>query len=196
MGRLLEEVAARIEIVGDVHRIFAQPSTGSLGIGTHLLTVANKILAAHWADSTLFEHDLDPACSLRSELAVPVSMIVGELITNALKYAHPSGVDGWIRLECHAIHDGVQIRVSDDGVGLPVGFDPASAASLGFRLIQVLASQIGAQVRFEQPGIGLHVTLTVAAYELPEDLNGRTVLAETSAQHGRFASGATVSPAR
>jgi two-component sensor histidine kinase len=53
--------------------------------------------------------------------------------------------------------------VSDDGVGLPDGFDPANSKQLGFRLVRSLVEQIGATVEFESDELGLRVALQIPA---------------------------------
>ena len=98
-----------------------------------------------------------PAC------AVPLAVIVGELVTNSIKYAHPSGVAGQIRMSCHRGLDGsITIDIADDGVGFPQGFDPKSDGGLGLRVVHLLSAQLGASVTFESADLGLRVRLLVA----------------------------------
>ena len=50
---------------------------------------------------------------------------------------------------------GLQVSVSDDGVGLPACFDPgATGASLGMRIVTGLVRQLGASLRWEDQGGG------------------------------------------
>ena len=78
------------------------------------------------------------------ETALPVSLIVTELVANSLKYAFPDGRAGTVRITTSAADgDAVELVVRDDGVGLPKGFQIMSAASLGMGLIQGLSHQIG-----------------------------------------------------
>jgi two-component sensor histidine kinase len=72
---------------------------------------------------------------LDTSRAVNLALIVGEALTNAMKYAFPNGRAGTIKVECR--HDGGQasMTVTDDGVGLPEKVRPGS---LGMRLIETL----------------------------------------------------------
>jgi len=81
------------------------------------------------------------------DTAVPCGLIVNELLSNALKHAFPAGRAGHIhvRLEEH-LERWVTIHVSDDGVGLPSGFDLASAETLGLRLVRALVEQIDGRI--------------------------------------------------
>ena len=97
-----------------------------------------------------------------AHLAFPISLAIGELVTNSLKHAHPTGVAGEIEVSCRQGRDGdLTIEVSDDGVGLPEGFDPMASDGFGFRLVRALADQLHAQLSFDEPGIGLTVQLRI-----------------------------------
>jgi two-component sensor histidine kinase len=60
--------------------------------------------------------------------------------------------------------DGLILGVADDGVGLPEGFDPAAArsASLGMRIINSLARQLGGALTVAPDVQGAHFSLRVA----------------------------------
>jgi PAS domain S-box-containing protein len=84
------------------------------------------------------------------DTAVSCGLIVNELISNTLKYAFPSGRAGeiTIRLRREA-HGEIDLTVSDDGVGLPPGFDAKRDGHLGLRLVESLArGKIRAKVAF------------------------------------------------
>jgi two-component sensor histidine kinase len=159
----LAQVEGRIETAAKLHRMLAQAErTPTLRLSEYLPVVVTAILAANAADeTTLLEQDLDPYCLLPPEQGLAVALIVAELIANALKYAHPTGVRGKIALRCRRRDGGVIIEVADDGVGLPEGFDPETASSLGFRLMRGLAHQLGARLSFDQGGLGLCARLSM-----------------------------------
>ena len=71
--------------------------------------------------------------------ASPVGLIVNELITNCLKYAFTDDREGEILLELKLKEEnGVKLVVSDNGVGIPEGFDLKTADSLGLKLVKML----------------------------------------------------------
>lgn len=87
------------------------------------------------------------------EIAVPLSLIINELVTNALKYAFAPGTGGTILVRV-APRDGtmMELLVRDDGRGLPPSFDPASADSLGMQLVQGLAQQLRGTITVDGEG--------------------------------------------
>jgi len=77
------------------------------------------------------------------ETALPVGLIISELLTNAVKYAFPSGMEGEIKLTLHK-EDGTLCRltVEDNGVGLPESLSVDSGKSIGLYIVRLLVEQL------------------------------------------------------
>ena len=84
--------------------------------------------------------------ALDIDRAIPVGLILNELISNSIKHAFPNGRTGVVRVALSKTGDRISLTVRDNGVGLPEGFDPAATQSLGMRLVHVLAEQLGASI--------------------------------------------------
>lgn len=78
--------------------------------------------------------------------AIPLGLILNELLTNSLKHAFPDGKKGIIKVRFY--NDGLKFHliVSDDGVGIPKSLDYNKSDSLGLRLVNSLSNQIDAEV--------------------------------------------------
>lgn len=75
--------------------------------------------------------------------AVPLSLIVTEVITNALKYAFPNGRRGHISIQTRVLDANfAELQIRDNGIGLPENFDLSGIDSLGMQLVQALTAQI------------------------------------------------------
>ena len=84
---------------------------------------------------------------LEVDLAIPVGLIVNELVSNALKHAFPDGRSGSIEVTFRHRADGsAELSVADDGIGLPPGLDLHSVRSMGMTLVQALVAQIDARM--------------------------------------------------
>jgi two-component sensor histidine kinase len=84
--------------------------------------------------------------------AIPLGLIVNELVTNAVKYAFPGETRGTVAVTLKRIPGALRLTVSDDGKGA----DPQRADSgLGGRLVDTFARQLGGKVERES---GLHGT--------------------------------------
>jgi two-component sensor histidine kinase len=155
---LLEEFASRLETVAEVHRLLAHRSTGAPVDGAdYLETIARGLVSSLTAKGRMSIHCLFPVrFVLPAEQAVALGLLVGELVTNAVKYAHPAGVAGAITIEASTYDDDtIAIEVGDDGVGLPDDIDPLETQSLGFSTIRLLAKRLGASISFDNHGLGL-----------------------------------------
>ncbi len=72
-------------------------------------------------------------------MAVPVGLILNELLSNALKHAFVDRKEGTIEVSLTTSEEGkINLTVSDDGVGLPDGFDINATGTLGLRLVKIL----------------------------------------------------------
>jgi two-component sensor histidine kinase len=156
--RLLEEFAGRLDTVGEVHRLLAHRSSGApVDVASYLETIAQGLVSSLTANGQTSVYCLFPLrLVLPAEQAVTLGLLVGELVTNAIKYAHPAGVAGAVTIEASTNDDDtVAVEVCDDGVGLPDDIDPLQSQSLGFRTIRLLAKQLGASISFNNHGLGL-----------------------------------------
>lgn len=162
VSQVLSEVSSRIAAVGQFHRELAtRPDAMHIDLNEHLWNLCDALIGA-LAPHGQFK--LIPAaaaaCVIRADNVLPVCLIVTEVVTNALKYAHPTGVRGSLMIGCRYEGDGsVLIEVADDGVGLPEGFDPLIDGGIGSQTVRLLARKLDAELSFAPAPIGLRFQL-------------------------------------
>ncbi|MCO6417132.1 ATP-binding protein [Siccirubricoccus sp. KC 17139] len=149
----LAEARGRIGVVSQVHRRLYQSGThGRIDdLGTFLRELCDDTVAA-----------LDPRGRIQLEFeseaargggamrapvdrAVPLALVISELVTNAVKYAFPEGQEGTVQVSLRRSEveaSMLVISVRDDGVGLPEGFDPAASRGVGMRIVTTLVRQL------------------------------------------------------
>ena len=94
------------------------------------------------------------------DVAVPCGLIVAELVSNALRHAFPDPREGEVGVElCPNGGGKLMLRIRDNGLGLPKGFDWRQARTLGLQLVGDLTRQLGGEIKFES-GPGTVVTIT------------------------------------
>ena len=97
------------------------------------------------------------ALKIPSAMAIPLGFVANELITNAIKYAK-----GRIVVELRGdAENGYALSVSDDGPGLPDGFDPGATHGLGMKLVSSLVKQIDGKLQITQGDSGKGARFTV-----------------------------------
>ncbi|MCW5714301.1 MAG: sensor histidine kinase [Bauldia sp.] len=166
VAAILDEISGRIATVGALHRLLSRVGeTGSVDLAGYLDEVGAATLAALAAEDRVDLTWTTPgACAVPSGQALPIALVVAEVLTNTVKYAHPTGGVSKVWLGCSRRGDGsLMIDISDDGIGLPDGFDPKADGGLGLRTIRGLASQLGGQILFRTGPLGVGVTLLLPA---------------------------------
>jgi two-component sensor histidine kinase len=157
---LLQGVGAQINAIARLHRSLAvAPQQANVDLGEHLHGVCTSFVSGVSEAVELIE-DFSAGCAVRSDQILPLTQIVAEVVTNALKHAHADGDAGVILVRCGKDDGGaVLIEVIDDGAGLPETFDPTTGGGLGFRLLRAHARQLGARIAFESASRGLRFRL-------------------------------------
>lgn len=75
--------------------------------------------------------------------SIPIGLIFNEAVTNAIKYAFPNGENGIINISLKTIdNQNYTLIIRDDGIGLPLNFDPYNNPSLGVKLMYGLSADI------------------------------------------------------
>ena len=79
---------------------------------------------------------------LSADHAIPLGLLINELVTNAVKYAYPEG-GGVIEVSAREVDKHLHVEVSDQGIGLPPGFDiDQPQTSMGFKVIACMVRQL------------------------------------------------------
>ncbi len=155
------ETQNRIRSMASLYeRLYYSDNPGSVELHSYLENLSESLVGAYVAQSgtMLLETNLAEV-SLDTRRAIPVGLIVNELITNALKYSHPDGSAGAVRVDLENSEDVITLRVTDNGTGFPDGFAPEEIDSLGVNLVTMLTKQIGGSVMFENDS-GARVTVS------------------------------------
>ena len=87
---------------------------------------------------------------LNADTAIPVGLIINELVTNSLKYAFPAEnsdhEETMIYIKFHRNNKNILLVVGDNGIGLPEDLDLQHSETLGLRLVRSLVDQINGTV--------------------------------------------------
>lgn len=150
----LTDTSRRIMSIAAVHeKLYQSDEVNAVDAASYLSQVIAGITATA-SHHALFELDL-ASVILPMDSAIPLALLVNELLTNALKYAYIPSAEGrvWVTLKPES--NGVVLTVEDRGQGMPPGFDYRKSKSLGMKIIASLGRQLNAQVAFSdnQPGV-------------------------------------------
>lgn len=162
------EASRRVGAIALVHdRLHEGDLTGRVEVGQYL-----RDLCAELERSLTGRHGrpvitvATDRVELAIERAVPLALIVNELVTNALKYAYPDGPsDASVSVNLPVEGPGtLRLEVTDRGRGRPSDFDSGRSAGLGMKLVIALAKQLDGRLSFARQVPGAQF-----AIELPAD---------------------------
>ena len=155
---LFDGIAARIATIGQLHRMLASiPTEGAIPLHAHLREVCANLITAFSSEQRAMHIEFHGAdCLVPARHVQSLTLIVCEILANAMKYAHPTGLAVEMTVTCESRSDGMLVlSIGDDGVGLPEGFDPRKDGGIGFQIMRALASEIGAKLDIDSDNLGV-----------------------------------------
>jgi two-component sensor histidine kinase len=103
--------------------------------------------------------------------AIPIGIILNEMVTNALKYAFPDNQMGTITILVKQTGDFIEMQIIDNGVGLPSDFNFDSTNTLGLTLLKGLTGQLNGTFSVENDnGLTIAVKFPVEVDVIHEQL--------------------------
>ncbi len=138
----------RVNSIGIVHQKLYQGSNlGAVEMKDYFLSLGESILYSLGAENRI---DLNIAMNkidLDIDVAVPLGLMVNELVTNCIKYAFPNGNKGIITIKLEKQTDNMlHLEVSDNGVGKS---DLIQGTGFGGQLLSLLKHQLNGTMREE-----------------------------------------------
>jgi two-component sensor histidine kinase len=163
------DLRGRIGAMVLVHQhLYNVGDASALAAPAYVRELGEQIQRAYGREGIALAVDVDDI-TLCLDTAVPLGLIIGELLANAFQHAFPAGRAGGIRIALRALPDGrIRLAVSDDGRGLPGSAGPARKGALGLHIVEALAAQIGARYR-------VHVARGTTFELLVEDRRARAL---------------------
>lgn len=148
----------RVRALATLHRhLYAHGELHTIDMREFLVELCSQLLTAfgETPGGRLHLEIQAPELRMSSDQAVPLSLIVTEAVSNAVKYAFPDGRPGRIEVLLAKEGDVVELVVRDDGIGIPAGRVQTEAGvrdGIGLQLIRGFARQLGATLAVSEEG--------------------------------------------
>ena len=145
----MREGQNRVHSIGIVHqKLYQGTNLGAVEMKDYFLNLSDNILDTFGADDRVRIECAMNTLELDIDTAVPLGLIVNEILTNALKYAFPDGRQGKIEIKLERSEDNtLRLAIIDDGVGK--GHAPTAGTGFGGQLVSLLAQQLRGKLREE-----------------------------------------------
>ena len=146
----IRESQNRVESMSLIHKkLYMGKHLASIDMQDYLKTLGDHILDSFLQDEeqVKLQYDVDQL-RLDVDTAIPLGLIINELLTNALKYAFPDNREGEIQIKLKKRADRLALQIADNGVGTTADTTKAKPKGTGFgtQLIQLLTTQLGGQM--------------------------------------------------
>jgi len=184
LRNVLRDSQSRIWTMALIHQtLYQSGNLAAIDMAEYIRGLTGNLLSSHAqvAMPPTVNFDLLPL-RLAIDKAIPLALILNELLTNVMKHAFPDGRTGEIRISLRERRDvkfyapaenagtdtctepahpapAYELAIADNGAGLPKGFDPQSQKSLGLQLVAMLAKQLEGELAIESAA-GTVVTVT------------------------------------
>ena len=148
---VLQESQNRVLSIALIHKkLYEAENLSRIDLGSYLEQLTNELQAVYSTGDKLMPIEIDTGeIALNVDTAVPLGLIVNELVSNSFKHSAVEDREKGVRLALTNEPAGdLQLTVQDKGPGLPDGFDWQKSGTLGMRLVQLLAKQINGSLQY------------------------------------------------
>ncbi|MDM8549303.1 histidine kinase dimerization/phosphoacceptor domain -containing protein [Desulfobacterales bacterium HSG2] len=149
--KILKENKNRIRSMAIVHeKLYRSEDISEIDFKTYITDMINTLFRSYQISAGRIElkRDIEDV-SVGIDIAIPLGLILNELISNALKYAFPKEREGKIRISLRSTDkDEIELIVSDNGIGISEDLNLSNVSSLGLKLVRGFAEhQLGGKVK-------------------------------------------------
>ncbi|BAY10495.1 signal transduction histidine kinase [Calothrix sp. NIES-2098] len=143
---IFQQSQMRIASMALVHeKMYQSRDLSRINFGEYVQDLVASLLTSYEVseDAIALNINIDEQILLGLDTAIPCGLIIHELVSNSLKYAFPLGRKGEISIAIRKmLENKILLTVRDNGIGLPANFNFTNTASLGWQLVDALASQL------------------------------------------------------
>lgn len=148
---ILKESQSRIKTMSYIHETLYQTADfSSIEFTDYISSLARNLVQSYAPSNAAIE--LVPEFDeiyLGLDQAIPCGLIINELVSNALKYAYQGKDKGKLVIALSEREGTVEMRIEDNGVGLPDDFKYENSESLGIYLVYALVEQLDAEIKVD-----------------------------------------------
>ncbi|MEA3487040.1 MAG: histidine kinase dimerization/phosphoacceptor domain -containing protein, partial [Thermodesulfobacteriota bacterium] len=151
---LIKNCEDRIRSMSLVHeKLYLSEDLSRIDFHDYMEDLSARLFQVHRVDSNAVgfsSHIKD--VSFNIETAIPLGLIINEIISNAIKHAFPEGRKGNIAVELtqNTKAEEYTLTVTDDGIGFPEGTDYRNTETFGLQLVEMLTEQLNGTIKLDR----------------------------------------------
>lgn len=159
---ILIESIARVHAMSLTHEMLYQANnTSNINMAEYINNLINYLYQIYDIDHKQIQCEIDvETIILDVDKAIPIGLLINELITNIFKYAYPGNRHGCISILFKRNNNNLILRVKDDGKGIATDININDAHTIGMQLVNSITKQLGGQIELDRSK-GSSFTLTI-----------------------------------
>ncbi|XDD50333.1 MASE1 domain-containing protein [Leptospira sp. WS92.C1] len=160
----------RLRTMSMIHEeLYQSENLGKIQYSIYIEKLLNQLFQVYGkSDSVRLITDLE-SLDISVNRAIPIGLILNELVSNSLKYAFPQNEtteNQELKISLSKRDDSLELKIEDNGIGMPSGFDIDEISSLGLKLVNILVRQLKGKINFSSDSkkgtqFKIHVPLSV-----------------------------------
>jgi PAS domain S-box-containing protein len=149
---LFRESQTRAKSMALIHeRLYKSEDLKTIDFANYIRFLVKDLLTTYKKEKNKVDLKLDlENINLDINTAIPLGLIVNELVSNSMKHAFPDDINGTIQIILKLKDDKYILAVADNGVGVPEKLDFRNTDSLGLQLVTSLTKQIGGKIELNK----------------------------------------------
>jgi PAS domain S-box-containing protein len=144
MRTILHEMKNRIQTIALVHqKLYQSQNLSRVDLKEYITDLVNLLVSSYASEQEKITLTLNlENINVLIDTAVPCGLIINELISNSFKHAFPEGREGNICVQLKKFEgDTIELIISDNGIGIPDGYDLKNKDTLGMQLFYNIATE-------------------------------------------------------
>ncbi|MBM9501686.1 PAS domain S-box protein [Leptospira sp. 201903071] len=150
LQKVLRECELRVKSMALVHEeLYRSDDLAKVDLKSYYFSLSSNLLSIYGQSEKIRIHDLEDSFFMSIDRAIPIGLILNELLTNSLKYAFEDQKNGEIFLELKKTNEQVELGYRDTGIGFDMDQAQNLQNGLGLKLIDMLSQQLHAKLSFK-----------------------------------------------
>lgn len=146
---MFRESINRIRSIAIIHEyLFRSDNQSRIDLSVYIESLADNLLLVYTENKRklLINYSLDNLL-VDFDIAIPIGLIVNELVTNSIKHAFIDDENGRIDIMLERKYQTINLILKDNGIGIPVNSDFENNKTLGLQLVKLLVNQLNGKYK-------------------------------------------------
>ena len=163
---IIKEGIQRVQSMAFIHQnLYQGNAVNSVNMNEYIRMLSNHLFQTYnIRTDKIHLHTQIEDLSLHTDTAIPLGMILNELISNALKYAFKERESGEVWVIMKKTDNELLLQVKDNGVGLKKDFNPDNTSSFGYEIIKAFLQKMKARMNVDG-GNGTDVQIIISKFK-------------------------------